>query len=223
MVTRPRRDDALSRERIVDAATALLDAEGEGGLTFRALAAHLNTGPGAIYWHVANKGELLTAATDAVLNRTVPAAAAGATPPDAIRAVALGVFDAIEAHPWVGTQLTHMPSQPALRRLFERLGQQVRALGVPAAAQFTSASALLNYVLGVGAQNAANARAHQPGADRGEILGAEAAAWAGLDPGEYPFLRSVAGQLREHDDRQQYLDGVNLILVGITACAGGHT
>ena len=41
-----RRTDALSRERIVDAAIELLDAEGESGLTFRALAARLATGPG---------------------------------------------------------------------------------------------------------------------------------------------------------------------------------
>src|SRR3954470_15595882 len=46
-----RREDALSRERIVGAAIELLDVMGEGGLTFRALAAHLKTGPGAIYWH----------------------------------------------------------------------------------------------------------------------------------------------------------------------------
>ena len=57
----PRREHSLSRDRIVDVAIELLDAEGESGLTFRALAGRLATGPGAIYWHVANKGELLTA------------------------------------------------------------------------------------------------------------------------------------------------------------------
>ncbi|MGO4431012.1 TetR family transcriptional regulator, partial [Streptomyces sp. MCAF7] len=62
-----RRTDALSRERIVEAAVELLDTAGEGGLTFRALTERLATGPGAIYWHVANKGELLDAATDAVV------------------------------------------------------------------------------------------------------------------------------------------------------------
>jgi len=65
MVTRiPRRADALSKERIVEAAIEILDASGERALTFRALAAHLATGSGAIYWHVADKNELLAAATD---------------------------------------------------------------------------------------------------------------------------------------------------------------
>ena len=200
---------ALSRERIVGAAVELLDVAGEGGLTFRALAARLTTGPGAIYWHVANKGELLLAATDAVL--ALPPAPAG-PPEDEIRAVALAVFDAIDAHPWAGTQLSRAPLA-----IVERLGQQVQALGVPAPAQFAAMSALLNYIVGVAGQNAAQARAVVPGVDRSEFLATTAAAWAALDPGEFPFARGVAAELRDHDDREQFLAGIDLILAGIAA------
>ena len=212
-----RRVDALSRERIVAAAVELLDVTGESGLTFRALAAHLRTGAGAIYWHVANKGELLIAATDAALAHAMAAEAADDSPEDAIRAVALGVFDAIDAHPWVGTQLSHAPTQPAMLWFFERVGRQVQALGVPAAAHFTSASALTNYILGVGGQNAANARSHAPGRNRTDFLETVSAVWASLDPGEYPFTRNVAAQLRDHDDREQFLAGIDLILAGIAS------
>jgi AcrR family transcriptional regulator len=66
-----RRHDALSRERIVAAAIELLDKSGENDLTFCALATRLATRPGAISWHVANKSELLVAATDAVVARTL--------------------------------------------------------------------------------------------------------------------------------------------------------
>ncbi len=66
-----RRADALSKERIVEAAIEILDADGESALTFRALAARLATGSGAIYWHVANKNELLAAATDDVIARVM--------------------------------------------------------------------------------------------------------------------------------------------------------
>ncbi|MEU4746012.1 TetR family transcriptional regulator [Actinosynnema sp. NPDC023658] len=215
MTTRPeRREDALSRERIVGAAVELLDRKGEGGLTFRALAAHLETGPGAIYWHVANKNELLTAATDAVLAPAMTAEVTG-TPQEVVRAVALGVFDAIEAHPWVGAQLSADPTQPAVLRIFERVGQQVRALDVPPSAWFTAASAVLHFVLGGGAQNAALARTLRDTTNRTDYLEAVAAAWADLDPDEHPFTRAVAAELRDHDDRVQFLDGVDLILAGI--------
>ena len=226
MATTQRREDALSRQRIVDAAVALLDAAGAEGLTFRALATQLKTGPGAIYWHVANKNELLIAATDAVLARAMSAGHPdhpGHPPEQAIRAVAVGVFDAIDAHPWAGTQLALAPAEPVMLRIFESLGQQVQALGVPAAAQFTATSALLNYILGVAGQNAATARAVDPATNRTEFLGRAASAWAGLDPAEYPFTRTVADQLRDHDDRAQFLDGVDLILTGIAALGPNAT
>src|SRR6202042_502467 len=86
-----RRTDALSKERIVEAAIDILDADGEGALTFRALTARLATGAGAIYWHVANKGELLAATTNEVIARVMTDVVSGAEPRDAIRAIALGV------------------------------------------------------------------------------------------------------------------------------------
>ena len=197
------------------AAVELLDTAGESGLTFRALSARLRTGPGAIYWHVANKSELLSAATDAVLTGATTVDGAGDTPEDKIRALALGLFDAIDDHPWLATQLSHGPWKSVTLQIFERIGQQVQALGVPAAARFTSASALMIYILGAAGQNSANARMHQPGTDRAEVLEAESALWEKLDPAGYPFLHDVATQLREHDDRAQFVAGVDLILAGI--------
>ncbi len=114
-----RRTDALSKERIVEAAVEILDAAGEGGLTFRALAARLATGSGAIYWHVTNKDELLAAATDGVIAQVMAGVAGGGEPREAVRAIALGMFDAIDAHPWVGTQLSREPWQPAVLRVLE--------------------------------------------------------------------------------------------------------
>jgi AcrR family transcriptional regulator len=211
-----RREGALSRKRIIEAAVEMLDGTGEAGLTFRALSAHLRTGPGAIYWHVANKSELLVAATESALAGAMTAAPAGDTPATIIRALALGVFDAIDAHPWIGTQLSRLDAQSAVLRIFERIGQQLQALGVPEAEQFDAASALLNYILGVAGQNAANARSQQPGTNRAAVLGAMAAKWSDLDPREYPFSHAVAGQLRDHDDQAQFLAGIDLILAGIT-------
>ena len=211
-----RREHPLSREQIVGAAVELLDDSGESGLTFRALAERLATGPGAIYWHIANKGELLGAAMEAVVTGVIPAVDADAPPQQAVRALGLGVFDAIEAHPWLGTQLAINPRQSPMLRVFETIGRQVRALGVPPSAQFTAASALLNYSLGVAGQNAANWNAVGPSVTRTEFLGATAKSWADLDPQEYPFLRSAADRLRDHDDRAEFLAGLDLVLAGIT-------
>ncbi|MER6081713.1 TetR family transcriptional regulator [Streptomyces sp. NPDC001833] len=232
-----RRTDALSRERIVEAAVELLDTAGESGLTFRALTERLATGPGAIYWHVANKDELLAAATDAVVTAAVAVGSAvedpqpapegagtPASPQDGIRAVALGLFDAIARHPWLATQLaaqlSRSPWGTVTPRIFESIGRQVRALDVPESSWFTVTSALVHYVLGAAGQNAVNsasARALPPGVDRAGFLDSVSTAWQELDPDEYPFTRAVADQMRGHDDRRQFLDGIDLVLAGITA------
>src|ERR1700753_1340293 len=150
-----RRTDALSKERIVAAALEILDADGEEALTFRALAARLATGSGAIYWHVANKNELLAAATDGIIAQAMTGVAVGSEPREAVRTIALGMFDAIDAHPWVGTQLAREPWQPAVVRILEVIGSQLQALGVPERAQFDCVSAILNYFLGLAGQYAA--------------------------------------------------------------------
>lgn len=211
-----RREEALSRESIVEASIELLDRNGEAGLTFRALSGQLATGPGAIYWHIANKGELLTAACDAIVARTLETQVVGATPQATIRALALSMFDAMDAHPWVGSALMRAELHSPLVRLVERLGQQVRALGVPRKKQWATVAALGSYILGVGGQNAANGQfARARGIDRTDFLDAVATAWSQLNPGEYPFTRSIAGQLRAHDDRTDFLAGIDLILAGI--------
>ena len=56
------------------------------------------TGSGAIYCHIADKSDLLAAATDDIIARVMTGVAGGAEPREAIRVIAQGVFDAIDAH-----------------------------------------------------------------------------------------------------------------------------
>lgn len=213
---REQRTDALSKERIVAVAIEILDTKGENALTFRALTTRLGTGAGAIYWHVANKDDLLAAATDHVIAHAVTAGAGEAKPRQAIRAIALGVFDAFNTHPWVGTQLAREPWQSAMLHLFEGIGSRLQPLGVPDQAQFNSATTLTSYIVGLAAQYAAGARVHLRETDRSEFPATVAAQWTGRhDAANYPFLHRQATQIVEHDDREQYLAGIDLILAGI--------
>lgn len=103
-------------------------------------------------------------------------------------------------------------------RVFERIGQQLRALGVPREEEWATVSALLSYILGVGGQNAANTHfAREQGLDRSNFLGEVSTVWSELDPDEYPFTRSVASQLPTHDDRADFVVGIDLILRGIAS------
>jgi AcrR family transcriptional regulator len=208
-----RRRDALSKDRIVRAAIEILDADGEKALTFRALAARLATGSGAIYGYIANRDELLAAATDDVIGQVVTNGRRGTQPREAIRAIALGVFDALDAHPWVGAQFSREPWS-AMLEIFEGIGVQVQALGVPQHAQFNCASSLVNYILGLAGVYAEGSRLLSE-TDRAAYLGAVVSQWLRRDPAHYPFAHQMATQLRDHDDRDQFLAGIDLILDGI--------
>ncbi|KMO77963.1 TetR family transcriptional regulator [Mycobacterium sp. BK558] len=57
----------LHKRDVVDAATALLDEYGIADLSMRRLARELEVSPGALYWHFANKQQLLGAVADRIL------------------------------------------------------------------------------------------------------------------------------------------------------------
>ncbi len=67
MSATPKPRQPLSRERIVDTAIALVDAEGLDALTMRRLGAELGIDPMAVYYYVPNKAALLDAVVEAVM------------------------------------------------------------------------------------------------------------------------------------------------------------
>ncbi|TMU99172.1 TetR/AcrR family transcriptional regulator C-terminal domain-containing protein [Streptomyces sp. DASNCL29] len=220
-----RRNQVLSREQIIDTAIELLDTGGEGALTVRALTERLATGSGAIYYHVGNRDELLDTVTEAVVTAALATKPirAPASPEDEIRVVALALFDAITAHQWLATrlilQIVRNPVGPVTVGIFERIGRQVGALGVPRASWFDATSALVHYILGAVSQNAhidGDTSGADADTDREEFFGAAAAAWQELDPEAYPFMHAIIGQMSEHDDREQFLTGIAIVLDGLT-------
>lgn len=58
---------ALSRAEIVDAAIAIADAEGSDAISMRRIAQVLRAGTMSLYWHVANKEQLLDLMLDALM------------------------------------------------------------------------------------------------------------------------------------------------------------
>ncbi|GAA4538776.1 TetR family transcriptional regulator [Pseudonocardia xishanensis] len=58
---------ALSREQVVVGAYSVLQEQGLGGLSMRRVAQHLGVQPGALYYHVASKQELLAEIASRIL------------------------------------------------------------------------------------------------------------------------------------------------------------
>lgn len=54
-------------------------------------------------------------------------------------------------------------------------------------------------------------------AERSATRGAIQHSWMQLNAVAYPFVRSVAAQMHDHDDRADFLVAVDLILEGLAA------
>jgi AcrR family transcriptional regulator len=87
----------LSRERVLDAAQAIVEADGVGRLSMRALAAKLGVAVTAIYWHVGNKEELLGALVERI-GEIGAIRTTGRTPAARITSTARSLLASIDAH-----------------------------------------------------------------------------------------------------------------------------
>jgi AcrR family transcriptional regulator len=192
--TRPPRSRSgtptLSREQIVKAALELLDAEGIDGLSMRRLGAKLGSGATSIYWHVANKDDLLDLAIDAVMGEVrIPIdvddwRVAAATMARDLREVLL-------RHPWIaslfGVRLNVGPNSMALA---ESMITLLERAGFAQAEATYAASALSSHAIGAAITTAA---------------WHTAVARSGMT--EADLTRSVAAFQQQQRDAYPHLDG----------------
>lgn len=215
-----RRRDALSRQRIIETAILILDRDGEGALTLRALATELETGTGALYHYVTSKRDLLAMATDEIIDHYLRSVHRQNSP-DELRDVSIALWDAVDKHPWVGLHLAAEPNLMSVARIYEAIGRSLEALGVPEVAQFDAGSAIASYINGNLVQQATNTylakKLVRTGYGREAHLREITNIWRDLDADEYPYVHRIIDQFPKHDDRTQYLAGIDLILAGITS------
>jgi AcrR family transcriptional regulator len=119
----------LSKERVLDAAVALADAQGVEGLSMRKLAQELGVVPMALYKHVANKDELLDGMVDLVVAEIDPPAG-GADWKAAMRRRVLSARGALLRHPWASRVLESRSSPtPAVLAYMDSMIGMFRAGG----------------------------------------------------------------------------------------------
>lgn len=213
---------ALSLPAVVDASVALLDEAGQDALTFRALAARMETGVGAIYHYVTGRDELLDRATNAILADVLSGVDVREDPFEVLRTLSATLFDTLQAHEWAGAYLLRDTTmQPNSLRIFEAMGQQFMRMQLTSAQCFNAASGLLSFVVGSGAEIREMPAAFlEEGVSQEEHLQEFADAWLALDAHEFPFLHTIARDFAQHDDREQFLAGVDIYLAGVRAQLG---
>jgi len=210
--------EPLSRELVLNAALALIDAEGLEALTMRRLGHELSRDPMGLYRYAASRAALLDGVTEIVLDEL----AIFADDPDwqaQLRRIAHDLRELALRHPNVVPLLVTRPlSTPLGLRPLGTLRPLEQILSLLIDAGFAPADALHVY------------RAYY-GFLYGHILNElqefivdpdenEALLRLGLHrlpPKEFPHLRTLAPVLSDYDGREELDEGISILLAGLTA------
>ncbi len=170
----------LHKRDLVAKATEVLDNYGIADLTMRRLARELDVSPGALYWHFANKQELLGAVADRILESALTGDARGRWR-DRLSGICTRLRDALLSHT-DGAELVAASfaagRSEAMARILTRLGDAATDAGVQPAHAELAARTVVYYVLGFTADEQSRLQ--------WDAAGVELAGPSTLDPGSDP-------------------------------------
>lgn len=200
----------LNRDRVLEAAIALADAEGIGALTMRRLGRNLAVQGMALYNHVANKEDLLDGMLDRVAAE-IELPGMGLDWRDHARRRALSAHAAFLRHPWSAALWTaSINLGPARMRYLDSALRNLREAGFPPDLLDLTFHTIENHILGHALQALGFSLDHDQMQQMGESF------LRSFPVEKYPDL---AAHIRHHVERQDTGDGfqfgLDLILDGL--------
>ena len=175
----------LPRQRIVEAALALIDRDGAEALSMRSLANELGSGTATLYRHVAHRADIIALVVDAVFadagltTGPLPGEREGGWS-ERLRRLGHAMFEVLRRHPGVTRLLVEaLPAGPHAMRLRETCIELLLLEGFAPGVAGTIFASLSRYVLGSALQAASASRGDQ-------------AALASLDEERFPATAAVA-------------------------------
>jgi TetR/AcrR family transcriptional regulator, tetracycline repressor protein len=202
----------LSRERIVTAALALIDAHGVEALSMRKLGAYLGVEAMSLYNHVASKEDLLDGVVDRLLESVVVPPGSGSWRDDVL-ALCRSVRSMGHAHPRAFPLLAHHNRtsfdswEPTVAGF-----RLVRAAGLSPAQAVQVVNAVSAYLIGfvlMEVNAVEHHRRHGPSFAVDEV------------PANRPALREYLSSRPDVDPEEEFQQGIALLLAGVEALAHG--
>jgi AcrR family transcriptional regulator len=158
---RNRQAPALSRAEIVDAAIAIADAEGSGAISMRRIAQVLRAGTMSLYWHVANKEQLLDLMLDALFGEIDVPDPSGDWRAD-LRTQARNQRAMLLRHAWVMDFIGGRPPLgPNTLLQLDRILGALDGLGLDTTAAMNLLGTVQTYVMGFALREMQEARVHR--------------------------------------------------------------
>ena len=201
----------FSRPQLQTAALALVDAHGVDGLSMRALAAALGTGPMTLYNHVHDRRDLDVLVVEAVMGEAHLPRRSSADWRADVRAIATAAWRAVRTHPnAIPLILTRRSQSPAVFAWSEALLGALARSGRSQHRLLVAFRAVTALVMGF-------AQAELAGPLSVESPRAIIARFRALPAGRYPRLIEIAGAARRSAAEREFRDGLTLLLAGLAA------
>jgi len=191
----------------------VLDEHGLDGLSMRRVADELGTGPASLYWHVANKDQLLNVILDRVIGEIPLPDPDPQRWEEQLRTFARDGREVFRRYRDIGrASLGRVPMGPSLLRAVEWQLELLEGAGIPAqpAAWFGD---LLGLYVG------AHAFEDTMGGPEDETAHAMGAYLAMLPPEQFPYLMAASGELAAGDADQRFEFGLDLLIRGLASMA----
>jgi len=211
----------LSRERVLSAAVKIADAGGLGSLTIRSLADALGAKPMSVYYHVANKDEILDGIVDIVFSEMEVPSIGGDWRAEMTRR-AHSTRRVLRSHTWAIPLLESRTTPgPATLRHHEAVLGTLRAAGFSRPLTAHAYALLDAFVYGFAIQESS---LPFDGPDTvGEVAGP---IMAGMAAGEYPHMVEMATSYYmrpEYDFGDEFEFGLTLVLDALAALVQPET
>jgi AcrR family transcriptional regulator len=204
----------LSEGAVVDAALAILKAEGLEAVTMRRVAAALDTGAASLYVYVSGRRGLLQAMQDRIFATVELEAPDPSRWRAQLHSLLARMHRALVAHPGIAaTAMAEPPATEAALLLLENLLGILLAGGLDPQDAAWAADILALLV------NYAAIEDDVRRADRQELADGLSKIFTGLSPGRFPLITAHAAQLVAGDSDERFRFAVDVVIDGMLARA----
>jgi AcrR family transcriptional regulator len=208
------RPPKFSRAQLQEAALALVDAHGLAGLSMRALAARVGTGPMTLYNHVAHRADLELLVVEAVVREARWPRPRGGDWRRAVRAIATAMWRAVRAHPHaIPLILTRRSRSPAALDMAEALLAALAGSGRSGRRLLIAFRTVSAFVMGFAQAELAGPLAVEAGERATTVIGRIRA----LPRERYPRLIEITAAASTSDAEREFRSGLDVLLAGLAA------
>ncbi len=208
----------LSRDAIVDAALAILDADGVDALTIRRLGQELGTGAASLYWHIAGKDELGELVYDRIMGELELPDPDPSHWEDQLKDLARQTYRLMLSHnDAVRLSIGRPPAGPNTLRIVEWMLALMRGAGIPDQPAAFFGNTLGRFLDASVFEDSTAASPDNGGGldqDGGEMMREY---WARLPADRFPNLTALANTTFAGDAEALFEFGLDLLVRGLAA------